>query len=98
MIFFNGSTDLSTQNANVVGKTDENVFSNSMNGLKTESSYQSFIRTLKKIISDKMRCEVDKIAITVKSRVHDAILSTVDNQRFSKIELAIMLTLPLANA
>ena len=60
-----------------------------MNQLMGESSSQVNLQTLEKNISDKVRCELDSIVVTVETRVHDAILSAMDNLGNPSVELAI---------
>ena len=49
------------------------------------------MQTLEKIISDKVSCEVENAA-TLEARVHDAILSAIDNLVDPKMKLAMRST------
>ena len=55
----------------------------------TGSSSQVNMQTLEKSISNKVRCEVDSV---VETRVHNSILSAMDNFVIPKMEVAMRST------
>ena len=68
----------------------EKVNSHNANHSTTESGPQFDMQTLEKIISEKVRKEVENVVATVETMVHEAVLSAIDNLIVPRMELVMI--------
>ena len=69
--------------------TKENVTSKNSNNSAPVISLYEDVHTLEKIITGRVRNEVDSVMATVETRVHDAILNAMDTLVFPGVDLAM---------
>ena len=84
--------DSNTQDVEEIDRADDNIDSNSKNHLMTGSSSQVNMQTLEKSIYDKVSCEVDSVVALVETRIHNSVLSAIDNFVIPKVEGAMRST------
>ena len=69
--------------------TGEKVTSNNANHSAPVNDFHVYIHTPERKNTGRVRSEVDNVMVTVKTRVHDAILTAMESLISSRVELAM---------
>ena len=88
-IFAIGHTSMRIGKTNVINKGHENVNFPNENQSTAQSDSPVDTQTLERNISDKVGIEVENAVATVETRVHEAILSAMDNFVVARMELTM---------
>ena len=83
------NTSKSIENTNAIDKRHHKANSYNLTHSIDESGSQVDMRTLERIISEKVRSELESAVATVKTRVHQAISPAVDNSVIPRMEHAL---------